>query len=42
LFIVSSSKLEIRAEKILPGSEGEREGLRVEGRNGPIYAHMNK
>jgi hypothetical protein len=30
LFIVSSTKLEISAEKILPGSEGEREG--AEGR----------
>jgi hypothetical protein len=42
LFIVSSTKLEIRAEKILPGSEGEREELRVEWRNDPFYAHMNK
>jgi hypothetical protein len=38
-YIFSSTKLEIRAEQILPGSKGglggEREGGEVEERNGP-------
>jgi hypothetical protein len=43
----SSTKLEVRAEQILPGSEGsggekERVGG-IEGRNGQtMYAHVNK
>jgi hypothetical protein len=44
-YTLSSAKLEIRWEQILPesveGWEGEG-GAEVEGRNGPVYAHMNK
>jgi hypothetical protein len=45
LYVFSSTKLEIRAEQVLPGSEGgggERERVGVRGRNDPMYAHMNK
>jgi hypothetical protein len=36
-------KLEKRAEQILPGSEGVGErGQGTGGRNGPVYAHINK
>jgi hypothetical protein len=37
-YVFSSTKLEIRAEQILPGSEGyggKRVGAKAEGRNGP-------
>jgi hypothetical protein len=44
-YIYSSTKLEIRAEQVLPGSEGDggkgrvwREG----GRNCPMYSHVSK
>jgi hypothetical protein len=46
-FVFSLTKLEIRAEKVLPGSEGEKKG---EGGGGgqeremtqTMYAHVNK
>jgi hypothetical protein len=45
-YVFSSTKLEIRAEQVLPGSEGrwgERERAVGRRRNGPImYAHVNK
>jgi hypothetical protein len=43
LFILSSTKLEIRAEQFLPGREGgrkgrdEREGARGRGEKGPKH-----
>jgi hypothetical protein len=42
--VFSSTKLEIRAEQVLPGSEEGREGDRVgeEGRGEKMYAHVNK
>jgi hypothetical protein len=45
-YVYCSTKLEIRAEQVLLGSEegwGRQRGWRIRGRNGPkIYAHMNK
>jgi hypothetical protein len=44
-YVFSSTKLEIRAEQVLSGSErgwGEREGAGDGGKNGPMYAHVNK
>jgi hypothetical protein len=38
LFIYSSTKLEIRAEQILPESEGGQGGEMAQ----TMYAHMNK
>jgi hypothetical protein len=36
IYNISSTKLEIRAEQFLPGSEGVRgRGQRLSGRNGP-------
>jgi hypothetical protein len=37
-YVFSSTELEIRAEQVLPGSEGEEgrgQGIRVGGRNDP-------
>jgi hypothetical protein len=45
LSIMFSTKLEKRAEQVLPGSEGVGETgseWGVGGRDGPMYAHMNK
>jgi hypothetical protein len=47
LMFFSSTKLEKRAEQVLPGSkgvEGEREGLGGRGREmaQTMYAHVNK
>jgi hypothetical protein len=36
--LYSPTKLEIRAEQILPESEGKREGIGVRRRNGPNNA----
>jgi hypothetical protein len=44
-YVFSSTKLEIRAEQILPGSEGEREreGKEEGGEmTQTMYAHVNK
>jgi hypothetical protein len=44
-YVYSSTKLEKRAEQVLPGSkgsEGERKGVEGWGRDDPMYAHMNK
>jgi hypothetical protein len=40
-YVFSSTKLEIRAEQVLSGSKGG-EGRGEQGRNGPMYAHVNK
>jgi hypothetical protein len=45
-YVFSSTKLVIRAEQVLPGSDGGKrgigEGRGAGGRNGPMYAHVNK
>jgi hypothetical protein len=46
-YVFSSTKLEIRAEQVLPGSEGGRGGEGGSGRQGvemaqTMYAHVNK
>jgi hypothetical protein len=43
-YVFSSTKLEIRAEQVLPGRGewGEGRGGEQEGRNDPMYAHVNK
>jgi hypothetical protein len=44
-YVFSSTKLETRAEQVLPGSEGERvrEGGRQWGKmTQTMYAHVNK
>jgi hypothetical protein len=49
VYVFSSTKLEIRAERVLPGSEGsrgQRKGLEAGGRNGPnnvcTFEQMNE
>jgi hypothetical protein len=45
-YVFSSTKLEIRAEQVLPGSKGGRGKRVVEGAGGEMtqtmYAHVNK
>jgi hypothetical protein len=49
-YVFSSTKLEIRAEQVLPGSDGGREDRVEEGARGvggaemtqTMYAHVNK
>jgi hypothetical protein len=42
-YVYSSTKLEIRAEQVLPGSEGEgRRSGRREEMTPTMYAHMKK
>jgi hypothetical protein len=44
-YVFSSTKLDKRAEQVLPGSEvggEEREGMGGRGRDGPMYEHINK
>jgi hypothetical protein len=44
-YVFSSTKLEKRAEQVLPGSKGRWKGRGwggAGGRNGPMYAQMNK
>jgi hypothetical protein len=41
-YVFSSTKLEKRAEQVLPGSKVGEKGRGTSGRNGPNYAHMNK
>jgi hypothetical protein len=44
-YLFFSTKLEIRAEQVLPGSKvegGRRWGRGAGGRCNPVYAHVNK